>query len=88
MKFEEFGNYLFVYIEDSDWKTKGKIALETLKSIPGKQYYPADKSWKILKSYKYMLAEFLPPFTAQEELEGEEALKDLFARLDDKPYSL
>ena len=89
MKVEEVNNYLFVTIEDSDWRTKGKILLETIKSIPGRVYYPADKSWKIPKSHKSMLAEFISPYTLQEELEGEQAIEDLMALLsDDISYSL
>jgi len=89
MKFKEDNNYLYLTIEPIDWKTKGKIILETIKSVPGRIYYPDTQSWRILKAHKSMLAEFLPPFTIAEELEGEEALKDLMDLLsDDTSYSL
>lgn len=89
MKFREDNNYLHVSIEESDWKTKGKIVLETIKSIPGRRYNPEDQSWRILKSQKSMLAEFLSPYTDAEELEGQEAIRDLMELLsDDTSYSL
>lgn len=87
MKFEECGIYLFVTIEPLDWKTKGKTILEIVKSIPGRTYYPADKSWRILKHQRPLLAEFLPPFTIEEELEGEQAIQDLWNRLDGISYN-
>lgn len=89
MKFREDNNYLYVTIEDLDWKTKGKILLDTIKTIPGRQYYPDDKLWRIPRSQRSMLAEFLPPFTLAEELEGEEAIRDLMDLLSgDTSYSL
>ena len=89
MKFKEDNNYLYLTIELIDWKTKGKIVLETIKSIPGRIYYPDTQSWRIPKAHKSMLAEFVSPYTIAEELEGEEALKDLMDLLsDDTSYSL
>jgi len=89
MKFKEDNNYLYLTIEPIDWKTKGKIVLETIKSVPGRVYFHDTQSWRIPKAHKSILAEFLPPYTIAEELEGEEALKDLMDLFsDDISYSL
>ena len=89
MKIDEFGNYLFVTIESTDLQYYGRRLLETIKAIPGRIYYPHDKTWKILKLQRNLLASFLPTFTAEEELEGELALTEFLAQFqDDNAYSL
>jgi len=90
MKVSEFGNCVFVTIESSDWQHYGKSLLNTIKSIPGRAYYPHDKSWKILKSQLPLLASFLPPFTLQEERDGEIGLQTFLAQFDEdyNAYSL
>ena len=89
MKISEFGNYLFVTIESTDWQYYGRRLLESIKAIPGRIYYPHDKSWKILKSQQNLLASYLPIFTAEEELEGELALTEFLNQFeDDNAYSL
>lgn len=89
MKLEESGNYLFITIEPNDWRTFGKRLLDTLKCIPGSQYLP-NKSWKINKSRKHLLGSLLPPFTIEEELEGEAALKEFLDQFSENyiSYSL
>lgn len=85
----ESGKYLFITIEPDDWQRYGKSLLETIKSIPGRMYYPADKSWKIPASEKHHLSSFLPPFTLQEEAEGEIGLRQFLSQFEDNTsYSL
>jgi len=90
MKIDEFGNYLFVTIEPADWQHYGRHLLDDIKAIPGRIYYPHDKSWKILKSQKSLLARYFSPFTAEEELEGELQFTDFLRQFDesDTTYSL
>ena len=90
MKVSEFGIYVFVTIESLDWQHYGKSLLNTIKSIPGRMYYPHDKSWKILKSDLHYLSSFLSPFTLQEEAEGEIGLQTFLAQFDEdcNAYSL
>jgi len=90
MKTCEFGSYVFVTIESSDWQRYGRHVLESIKAIPGRMYYPHDKSWKILKSQLHLLASFLPPFSLQEEAEGESHLQTFLAQFDEdrNAYSL
>ena len=90
MKIDEFGNYLFVTIESTDWQHYGRNLLDDIKAIPGRIYYPHNKSWKILKSQLKSLTRYFPLFTAEEELEGELALTEFLNQFEksDNAYSL
>lgn len=89
MNLSEFGKYIFVTIEQEDWQRYGCNLLETIKSIPGRVYYPHDKSWKIPASEKHRLFSFLPPFTDEEEVEGRQGFEEFMAQFeDDISYSL
>ncbi len=90
MKIDESGNYLFVTIESTDWQYYGRNLLDDIKAIPGRIYYPHNKSWKILKSQLKFLTRYLPLFTAKEELEGELALTEFMNQFEesDNAYSL
>lgn len=90
MKISEFGIWVFVTIEASDWQHYGKSLLEAIKAIPGRMYYPHDKSWKILKSDIHLLSSFLPPFTLAEEHQAELDLQTFLAQFDEdcNAYSL
>jgi hypothetical protein len=89
MKISEFGMFAFVTIESSDWSNYGRSVLNTIKSIPGRIYYPYDKSWKILYSQLHFLSSFLPPFSPEEERQGEADLQTFLSQfdMDDNAYN-
>ena len=90
MKLEIVGNYLFVDIEQSDWRQgRAREIIEKIKSTPGRVYYPDKKNWRIHKMFRSVLNNYLPVFTDEEELQGEIELKEFMSQFDDDTsYSL
>lgn len=89
MKLTESGNYLFITIEDHDWKFYGRRLLETIKSVPGRIYIPQSKEWRISNCRRHLLSGFVPPFTEAEEKEGLIEVQDFLDQFDShKEYIL
>ena len=88
MQIDEVDHYLFITIESHDWRTFARRFIEVLKKIPGSLYIFQTKCWRIEVSQKHLVAEYLPPFTIEEELEGDRQLKTFLHQFDsDIAYS-
>ncbi len=82
MKLYEVDHYLYIEFEPHDWRTFAKRMIADLKKVSGKLYIPQTKCWRIDKSQQHLLGAYLPPFSIEEELEGERQLTTFLVQFD------